>query len=134
MRRLRIAGAALLMAGCLVAQSADQGKSTTAPKESTPPPKAPPPSAAALKEARHRFNLAATRAAANFRSADSVEANLRMQGATLHPQITALRFRIEASLDTAEQALKDADLATADEETKRAEQMLDKFARLLGGY
>lgn len=129
MRRIAILGGVIVTAVCLFGQ--DAKTADQAPVKDTAPAK---PSAPALKEARHRFNLAATRAAANFRSADSIEANLRVQGAVLHPRINTLRFRIEAALDSAEQALKDGDLTAASDDTKQAEQMLDQFARLLGGY
>ena len=130
MRRTLILGGVILTAVCLFGQEAKTPDNPAPVKDSAQPK----PSPAALKEARHRFNLAATRAAANFRSADSIEANLRTQDSTLHPQINALRFRIEAALDSAEQALKDSDVTAATDDTKQAEQMLDRFARLLGGY
>ena len=40
---------------------------------------------------------------------------------------------VEAALDKAEAALGKSDVKTAKEQTKQAEGMLDKFARILGG-
>jgi ElaB/YqjD/DUF883 family membrane-anchored ribosome-binding protein len=88
---------------------------------------------AAMRAARLRFGQVSTRAVANFRSADTIEARLRAQGSTLHPTLISLRLRIESALDKAEAALAKDDLKTAREQTKIAEGMLDKFARKLGG-
>ena len=88
---------------------------------------------AALKAARLRFGQVATRAVANFRSADSIAENLKAQGSTLHPSLIALRYRIESALDAGEAALGKGDLETAGEQIKLAEGMVDKFARRLGG-
>ena len=62
-----------------------------------------------------------------------MEQGLKAQGSTLHPSLIALRLRIEAALDKAEAALGKSDVKTAKEQTKQAEGMLDKFARILGG-
>ena len=88
---------------------------------------------AALKAAREHFGLVATRAVANFRAADSVEARLHAQGNTLHPSLVTLRLRIEAALDKAEAALNKKEVKTAVEQTRLAEGLLDKFAKKLGG-
>lgn len=88
---------------------------------------------AALKAAKLRFGQVATRATANFRSADSIEERLKAQGSTLHPSLVTLRLRIEGALDKAEAALGKNDVKTAVDQTKQAEGMLDKFARKLGG-
>lgn len=98
-----------------------------------PPQAANPQAAARLKDARHRFDMVATRAVANFRSADSIEDRLRADGATLHPQLIALRLQIERALDEAEAALNKGDVDTAKEATDRAEGLLERFARRLGG-
>ena len=96
---------------------------TLAPAEDTP----------AFKSARNRFGLVATRAVANFKSADSIEEHLKAQGSTLHPSLIALRLRIEAALDKAEVALGKSDVKTAVEQIKLAEGLVDQFARKLGG-
>jgi ElaB/YqjD/DUF883 family membrane-anchored ribosome-binding protein len=88
---------------------------------------------AALKSARQHFGLVATRATANFKSADNIEERLKAQGSTLHPSLVTLRLRIEAALDKAEAALGKGDVKTAVEQTRQAEGMLDKFAKKLGG-
>jgi hypothetical protein len=93
----------------------------------------PPAQTPALKEARHRFDLVATRAVANFRSADSIEARLRADGATLNPQIIALRLRIEAALDETQADLDKGDVDSAKKATDRAEGLVEKFAHKLGG-
>jgi hypothetical protein len=90
-------------------------------------------SPSAMRAARLRFGQAATRAMANFRSADSIEDRLRAQGSTLHPQLIGLRLRIEAALNDTEAALGNSDLEAAGESMKRAEALLDRFARKLGG-
>jgi ElaB/YqjD/DUF883 family membrane-anchored ribosome-binding protein len=88
---------------------------------------------AALKAAKLHFGQVATRASANFRSADSIEERLKAQGSTLHPSLVTLRLRIETALDKAEAALGKNDVKTAVDQTKQAEGLLDKFARKLGG-
>jgi hypothetical protein len=87
-----------------------------------------------LREARHHFDLAASRATANFRSADSIEANLRRQGAVLHPLLTALRVRIEAALSEARFEMDQRDYPAAEDALTRADALLDRFARQVGGY
>lgn len=88
---------------------------------------------AALKAAKLHFGQVATRATANFKSADSIQERLRAQGSTLHPSVIALRLRIETALDKAEASLGKNDVKTAVEQTKQAEGLLDKFVRKLGG-
>ncbi len=87
-----------------------------------------------LREARHHFDLAACRATANFRSADSIEANLRREGAVLHPQLIALRVRIEAALSEARFEMDQRDYPSAEDALTRADALLDRFARQIGGY
>ncbi len=81
------------------------------------------------KETQRLFGLAATRAVAYFRSADSVEASLHEDGAVLHPQIVELRLKIEAALDEAQAAIDKSDFDTAKTAIQRAEAWLDRFAR-----
>ncbi len=113
--------AALLVVGPAMAQDAP------------PAPAANPKTAARLKDARHRFDLVATRAVANFRSADSIAERLKADGATLHPQLIALRLQIEAALDETQVALDKGDVDAAKKATDRAEGLVDRFARRLGG-
>jgi hypothetical protein len=80
-----------------------------------------------------RFGQAATRAVANFRSADSIEQSLEMEGNTLHPTLLALKMRIEAALDESEAALNKGEMESAKEAIGRAEGLTDKFAKRLGG-
>jgi hypothetical protein len=87
-----------------------------------------------LREARHHFDLAATRAAANFRSSDSIDARLHKDGAVLHPQLTALRLRIEAALSEARFEMDQHDYPAAEDALTRADALLDRFARQIGGY
>jgi ElaB/YqjD/DUF883 family membrane-anchored ribosome-binding protein len=87
-----------------------------------------------LREAKHHFDLTATRAAANFRSADSIEANLHEQGSVLHPRLTALRLRIEAALSEARFEMDQHDYPAAEDALTRADALLDRFAREIGGY
>jgi hypothetical protein len=86
-----------------------------------------------MKELKLEMGQTATRAVGNFRSADSIEANLRAQNAVLHPQLTALRLRVEAALDEAEAALERRDTVTAEKAITRARALLDQFARKIGG-
>lgn len=86
------------------------------------------------RETQNRLNLVATRALANFRSADSIEYSLRGQGNTLHPQLAAMRMRVEAALDQAEGDLKKSNLQDANEALDRAQGWLDRLSRRLGGY
>ena len=94
----------------------------------------PVPAPASVREVRHHFDLAATRAAANFHSLDSIEANLDEQGAVLHPQFSALRLRIETALHEAGAAIGERDLPAAEDAIDRAQALLDRFARQIGGY
>jgi hypothetical protein len=102
-------------------------------QDPAPPPPTNPKTVARLKDARHRFDLVATRAVANFRSADSIAERLKAEGATLHPQLITLRLQIEAALDETQAALDKGDVDTAKKATDRAEGLLDRFARRLGG-
>jgi hypothetical protein len=87
----------------------------------------------ALKETRNRLHLIATRAIANFRSSETIEARLRQEGNSLHPRILAIRMRLEAALDDAEAALKAGKIQEANADLDRAEAWTDRFARLIGG-
>jgi ElaB/YqjD/DUF883 family membrane-anchored ribosome-binding protein len=88
----------------------------------------------ALRETKHHFDLAAIRATANFRSADSIEAHLREDGAVLHPRITELRLRIEAALSEARYEMDQHDYPAAQDALTRADALLDRFAKEIGGY
>jgi len=90
-------------------------------------------SPAAVREVRHRLGLVATRAIAYFRSADSIEENLKQQGAALHPDIVSLRLRLEAVLDETDKAIDRCDPALAGKALERAQALLDRFAAKLGG-
>jgi hypothetical protein len=85
------------------------------------------------KELRIRFGNAVAHATANFQSADSIEAKLRYCGSTLHPQIASLRVLIEMALDDARAALDVNAYDDAAASVVRAEALLDRFARRLGG-
>jgi hypothetical protein len=89
---------------------------------------------AAQTGARVRLGEVAARATANFRSADSIEARLEAEGATLHPEVVTLRVRIEMALDEARESLANNDEAAASEAVERARALLDRFARRIGGY
>jgi hypothetical protein len=89
-----------------------------------------PPEARA---ARHHFDLVATRSAANFRSADSIEANLRGDGAVLHPRLVSLRLRVEAALSEARYEMGEHDYTAAEDALTRADALLDRFAKAIGG-
>src|SRR5260370_1316129 len=58
----------------------------------------------AARETRERMQLISTRAFGNFRAAESVEYRLQQEGMTLHPQLIALRARVESALDDARAA------------------------------
>jgi hypothetical protein len=88
---------------------------------------------AATRQARHRLDLIATRAIANFRSLESIEANLNDLGLALHPQLVMLRLRIEGALNAAEDAIDAGDLTAASESLDQAEALLGRLASQLGG-
>lgn len=90
-------------------------------------------SGATQDEQRDRFGLAATRAVAWFRSADSIEVRLRARGATLHPALVALRARIEKLLDQIEESLDAGDPSSGARQLPRVEGLIDQYARALGG-
>jgi hypothetical protein len=85
------------------------------------------------KDTRRRFGQIATRAAANFHAADSIEQRLRAEGASLHPQLISLRLRIQSSLEESRAAMDSGDFDSANEALDRAQGFLDRFARRLGG-
>ncbi len=104
--------------------------------QDTPGPRVPAPARSqtqAQKDAKRRLGLLATRAEANFRSADSIEANLNARGLSLHPQIVALRLRIEAALDDAQKAVDAADPAAANKALDSVQALLQRFTQSLGG-
>jgi hypothetical protein len=106
--------------------------------QNTPNPRVPSSAPAkteaqAQKDAKRRLGLLATRATANFRSADSIEANLNRHGHSLHPEIVALRLRIEAALDEAQKAVDLADPAAANAALDNAQVLLQRFIQRLGG-
>lgn len=86
------------------------------------------------REAKHHFDLVAIRASANFRSADSIDARLSQDGAVLHPRLTALRMRVEAALSEAQFEMDQRDYPAAQDALGRAEALLDRFAKEIGGY
>ncbi len=87
----------------------------------------------ALKAARHRLGLMATRAIAHFRSADTIAESLAADGLSLNPQLIALRYRTEAMLDRSERAIDRGDAAEAKEALDRADAFLERFIKKLGG-
>lgn len=119
--------------------SGDSSKpAANAPKADASPPaqtgtKSESAASKSEKDLRLRFGYVSTRAVANFRSADSIEERLRAEGSTLHPQLIALRLRIEAALDEAQAALDRNDRAGANKAITRAGALLDRFAQRLGG-
>lgn len=87
----------------------------------------------AEKAARLKFVHSSTRAEANFRVADNLEAQLKEQGLTPHAQLTTMRLRIESALDLARSAMERSDWTTVDEAVTRADAILDRFAKRIGG-
>jgi hypothetical protein len=85
------------------------------------------------RDTKRRFGQVATRAIANFRAADSIERRLNDDGASLHPQLIALRMRVEASLEETRAAMDNGDFDAANEALDRAQGFLDKFAKKIGG-
>ena len=88
----------------------------------------------AFREAKHHFDLVAIRAAANFHSAESIEARLAEDGAVLHPRITELRMRVEAALSEARFEMDQRDYSAAEDALRRGDAYLDRFAKEIGGY
>jgi hypothetical protein len=95
---------------------------------------APAPQAPSERDTRHHFDLTASRAAANFRSADSIDARLQKDGQVLHPRLIALRAHIEAVLSEARFEMDEHDYPAAEEALAHADALLDRFAREIGGY
>jgi hypothetical protein len=125
---LKCATASLLALGFIWAQDAPRPQAL-APAKS----QGNAPQTKAQKDAQKRLGLIATRAIANFQSADSIEANLNRRGQSLHPQTVALRLRIEAALDEAQKAIDESDTAAANEELDMAQVLLQRFIQRLGG-
>ena len=128
---VKCAVGSLLALGIVWAQDAARPPAPAKPPGTAPQTAAP--QTKAQKDAQKRLGLIATRANANFQSADSIEANLNRHGQTLHPQTVALRLRIEAALDEAQKAIDDADTAAANEELDMAQALLQRFIQRLGG-
>ncbi len=103
----------------------------SAQEQSKPP--APAPESPELRDVRHQFDFAATRASAYIHSADSIEANLAEDGAVLHPRIAVLRLRIVAALNEANAAINERDFKAARDAISRAEALIDRFAHEIGG-
>jgi hypothetical protein len=82
---------------------------------------------------RHRLMLIATRAVGYFMSSDSIEARLREEGLSLHPDIIVLRARLQGTLAEANAAIEQGDLAWAAEALDTAQALVDRFAAKLGG-
>ena len=127
--RVRMGAMVKCLVGLLLALSAISAQDAPGPRVPAPAPSRTQPQ----KDAQRRLGLVATRAIANFRSADSIEANLIAQGHSLHPQIVALRLRIEAALDEAQKAIDQADPAAANEALDRAQALLQRFIQRMGG-
>jgi hypothetical protein len=127
--RTRVGATVKCLVGLLLAMGVIGAQDT--PKPQVPAPVQPQNQV--QKDAQRRLGLLATRAIANFRSADSIEANLNRRGQSLHPQIVALRLRIEAALDEAQKAIDQADPAAANEELDMAQALLQRFIQRLGG-
>lgn len=120
---------AKFLAGLLLVSGVMCAEDTRSPQVTAPAR----PQTQAQKDAQRRLGLLATRAIANFRSADSIEANLNARGLSLHPQIVALRLRIEAALDEAQKAVDSADPAAANKALDSAQALLQHFIQRLGG-
>ncbi len=86
-----------------------------------------------LEEARERFDNVAASASGQFQSLDSIEARLKQDGLSLHPQLVTLRARIGASLDEAHRAIDRGDLKAANRAMKTAEELVQRLAHRLGG-
>jgi hypothetical protein len=127
--RIRVGATAKCLVGLLLASSVIFAQDAPSPRVPAPAP----PQSKPQKDAQRRLGLLATRAIANFHSADSIEANLNARGLSLHPQIAALRLRIEAALDEAQKAVEDADPAAANEALDRAQALLQRFIQRMGG-
>lgn len=125
---MRIIGLLCLLTIGVFAQAQDAQQGQDAQKDTQTAAAESP----AMKNARHSFMLVSTRAVALFHTADSIEARLEAQGSTLRPSTTALRLRIEHALDQAEGALNKGDAAKANEQTKLAGELSDRFARRIG--
>jgi hypothetical protein len=86
-----------------------------------------------VREMRRRLMLVATRATGYFISADSIEANLRERGMSLHPDIIVLRVRVQAALGATQSAIDRGDLDAAGESLDLAQALVDRLASRLGG-
>lgn len=131
--RTRVGATVKCLVGSLLAFGVICAQDAARPQAPAPAPVPARPQTKAEKDAQKRLGLLATRAIANFHSAESIEANLNRDGHSLHPQIVALRLRIEAALDEAQKAVDHADPATANEALDRAQALLQRFVQLVGG-
>jgi len=88
---------------------------------------------AAIRDARHRLGLVATKAIANFRSLESIEANLAAMGIQVSPELLMLRQKIEHDLDATDAALVKQNVKAANDALDRAEALVSRLSRRLGG-
>lgn len=86
-----------------------------------------------MREVRHREGLVATRAIGYFRSMDSIKENLEAMGMTLNPELVSLRMGIEDALDATDAAIDKKDAKAANESLDRAEALVGRLAKKLGG-
>ena len=130
MHRVRIA---LALASLLVVATSSAGAQQWHTAPNSPPAQRTAPESRAVRDMRHKFMLVATRATGYFISADSIEANLRERGMSLHPDIIVLRVRVQAALAETQSAIDRGDLEAAGESLDLAQALLDRFASKLGG-
>ncbi|MBS1835644.1 MAG: hypothetical protein JST65_23205 [Acidobacteria bacterium] len=89
--------------------------------------------AAANNAAKHRFDDVAARALAVFEMVNNLEARVRENGLTLHPDIRGRKLRVEMALDDAEAAIKENRWKEVRKSTERASAHLERLEKALTG-
>lgn len=84
-------------------------------------------------ELKGEFNDLAARATAAFEVVHNLEARLKSEGLTVHPDIRGRKVRVEMALDDAEEAIREGRTGDARKWLKRADGHLDRLEKALKG-
>ncbi|SRR5579859_908234 len=90
-----------------------------------------PASTAKERRLRQEFDDLAARASALVQVVDQMDANLRQQGLTLHPDITSARNSLVAAMESASDALEQRDWTELRKSLTRARGWIDRLHRQL---
>ena len=84
-------------------------------------------------QVKSEFDDVAARATAIFESVANMEARVKADGHTLHPDIRGRKLRVEMALDDAESAIKEGRWNDARKWTRRASAHLERLEKAVTG-